>query len=77
MDHQTFKSAVPQLIIESVVPLSQKQLEEAAVSLKLDPQKITIVNQKTPSLIAGLRLSYQGQILDLSLQSKLNRLGEN
>lgn len=76
MKANTFGSANPTLVVESVIPLSDAELRQIALNLSLDPNQLTLVNQKTASLIGGMRISYQGQVLDLSLENKLNRIRE-
>lgn len=76
MKANTFGSANPTLVVESVIPLSDAELRQISLNLGLDPNQLTLVNQKTASLIGGMRISYQGQVLDLSLENKLNRIRE-
>lgn len=76
MKANTFGSTTPKLVVESVIPLSDTELKQIAQNLGLEPSLLTLVNQKTASLIGGMRISYQGQVLDLSLENKLNRIRE-
>lgn len=76
MKANTFGSTTPTLVVESVFPLSDTELRQIAQNLGLDSNRLTLVNQKTASLIGGMRISYQGQVLDLSLENKLNRIRE-
>lgn len=76
MKANTFGSATPTLVVESLIPLSEADMRQIALNLNLDPNQVSLVNQKTASLIGGMRISYQGQVLDLSLENKLNRIRE-
>lgn len=78
MSTSTFgKHQQHQLIIESVSALTDGELQEIASNIGLDAKNTDIINKKNPSLIAGLRISYQGKMLDLSLENQLNRIKES
>lgn len=76
MNQSGFKDQRQTLIIESVVELTQAQLDSVVSAVGADPKKINTINKKNPNLVAGLRISYQGKVLDLSFQNKLNLIKE-
>jgi len=72
-----FSKAPANLTIESVIPLSSAEKQQILTSLKIDPTRVELVNISNPALTAGLRISYQGKVLDLSLQNDLNQIKES
>lgn len=71
-----FTQSKKQVVIESVVPLTQTQLQTIGKALKLDDDKLELTNRPNPLLLAGLRIIFQGQMIDLSFKNMLNQLGE-
>lgn len=63
------------IYVESIEPLSSEQLEniKEAVEKKLNI-KIDIANQINKSLIGGIKVIYEDEIIDLSLRGKINNL---
>lgn len=66
-------SATP-VLVESVTPLTdtEKQTFESLV-VKVYPQSV-FDYQTNPLLIGGLKISFAGQVIDNSLQSRLNQV---
>lgn len=72
-----FTSKKNTLIVESVVPLSQEQINTLFNHLKIDPQHTTLDNIHNSSLVAGIRVIHSGKIIDLSFQNLLNQLADS
>ncbi len=58
------------LLVESVVPLSKDQLDglKSMVAPKLS---VSVENKITPDLIGGMRLHFNGKVLDFSLKARI------
>ena len=76
MKSSGFHTTKDQVIVESVVALTNAQKQAILKSLKLDPQNQKIINRPNPSLIAGLRVMCAGKIIDLSFQSLLDQISQ-
>jgi F-type H+-transporting ATPase subunit delta len=62
-------------IIESVLPLSNLQLNNLKESLeRVFKRNLTIKNEVNDRLIAGLRIKVGDQVIDQSLSSRINQL---
>ena len=70
------QSQSAKVIIESVIPLTSAQLDDARVQLGLN-KDIEIINQKNSELVAGIRVRVNGKVVDLSLQHMLDQLKES
>jgi F0F1-type ATP synthase delta subunit len=74
MTKKGFSATKPILSIESVIPLTDEEIESVVKNLGLNSVDITVTNTKNPGLVAGIRVSYQGQVIDMSLNYQLNQL---
>ena len=64
------------IIVESVIPLNKIHLEAVKMSLsrQLSDLRLPIKNVINTTLIGGLKISYQGKVLDLSLKNNITQL---
>lgn len=63
--------------IESAKPLSKKQVEELTTALKkMTGKKITTIFSENSKLLGGVRVTLGDEVLDFSLTSRLQELGE-
>ena len=58
------------LLVESVVPLSKDQLDSIK-SMVTSKFSVTVENKITPDLIGGMRLHFNGKVLDFSLKARI------
>jgi F0F1-type ATP synthase delta subunit len=58
------------LTVESIVPLSSVQLDSLKSMVKASTP-ITVENKITPDLLGGMRLSFNGKVLDFSLKARI------
>lgn len=71
---KTFNQQLSKLTIESVIPLTQVEIDSIVSSLNINPGDVEVTNVKNADLIAGIRISYKGKMIDMSMQDKLNQL---
>ncbi len=78
---QALKVAKPQTdpntaIIESVIPLSPKQLETVQSWLKtqLKRDRIEMVNRTNPNLIGGIKIKIADLVIDQTIASQVDQL---
>lgn len=62
------------IIVYSVQPLSEEQLQALKNKFQTQVADVKIDNQIDPSLISGLRFVTPTKVVDLSLKARLNQL---
>ncbi len=63
-------------VVESVVPLSKKQLDEIKEKLNQEYIIHKLENKINPELLGGIKIRVADTILDYSLQNKIAQVGE-
>jgi F0F1-type ATP synthase delta subunit len=58
------------LTVESVVPLTSAQLETLKTLVKAKTP-LSVENKITPDLVGGMRLHFNGKVLDFSLKARI------
>lgn len=62
------------VLVESVVPLTEAQQAKVLSHLKLDGDMYEVSNVQNRALVAGIRVSMDGKVVDLSFQHRLQQL---
>ena len=65
------------IIIESCVKLDQAQLRAITSAFGVSNSEHSIDSRIVPSLIAGIRVRYQGKTIDMSFDTQLHQLHQN
>jgi len=62
--------------VSSVIPLEATQKKKLSEALESKYDKITLVEEITPELIGGIKVTIDSTQIDASLSSKLHQLQE-
>lgn len=79
--YQTLMYEQDQVMVVQVItakPLVEKQQVDLQKTLQTTYQKTIVLQEKVqPKLIGGIRLEFQGKVLDQSIKSQVNRLQQS
>jgi F-type H+-transporting ATPase subunit delta len=79
--YQTMMYEQDQVMVVQVItakPLVEKQQVELQKTLQATYQKTIVLQEKVqPEVIGGVRLEFQGKVLDQSIKSQVNRLQQS
>ncbi|MBI4038790.1 F0F1 ATP synthase subunit delta [Candidatus Daviesbacteria bacterium] len=70
------RSAETSATIESVVPLSKKQLTDITGKLSKEFAITGVVNVLNPDILGGVKIKLSDTVLDYSLQGKISQIGK-
>jgi len=79
--YQTLMYEQDQVMVVQVItakPLGDNQQQDLQTTLQATYQKTIVLQEKIqPELIGGIRLEFQGKVLDQSIRSQVNRLQQS
>lgn len=68
---------VTQVLVESIIPLNSDEKSNLVALLTQKLGQVTLKEKLNLNLLGGLKLTFNGQVVDLSLSTRLNQINKN